>query len=40
MLVRTLTYRNGNLALLVEKALSGGREGVVHFTEEACKRHD
>ena len=40
MLVRTLTYRNGNLAKLVEKALSGGREGVVHFTEEACKHHD
>ena len=40
MLVRTLTYRNGNLARLVEKAVSGGREGVIHFTEEACKRHD
>lgn len=40
MLVRALTYRNENLARLVEKALSGGREGVVHFTEEACKHHD
>ena len=40
MLVRTLTYRNGDLAKLVEKALSGGREGVIHFTEEACRRHD
>lgn len=40
MLVRTLTYRNGNIAKLVEKALSGGREGVVHFTEEICKHHD
>ncbi len=33
MLVRTLTYRNGNLRTLVEKALSGGREGVIHFTD-------
>lgn len=40
MLVRTLTYRNGDMAKLVEKALSGGRDGVVHFTEEACKRYD
>ena len=38
MLVRVLTYRNGNLAPLVEKALSGGREGVIHFTQEACKK--
>jgi PTS system ascorbate-specific IIA component len=40
MLVRALTYRNGDLSKLVEKALSGGREGVMHFTEEACKYHD
>ncbi len=40
MLVRVLTYRNENLKVLVEKALSGGREGVIHFTEEACKHHD
>ncbi|ROH85825.1 PTS fructose transporter subunit IIA [Pseudomethylobacillus aquaticus] len=40
MLVRALTYRNGSITTLVEKALSGGREGVVHFTEEACKHHD
>ena len=33
MLVRTLTYRNGDLRTLVEKALSGGREGVIHFTD-------
>lgn len=35
MLVRALTYRNGDLKKLAEKALSGGQEGVVHFTEEA-----
>ncbi len=40
MLVRVLTYRNGSITTLVEKALSGGREGVVHFTEESCKHHD
>jgi len=37
MLVRALTYRNGSITMLAEKALSGGREGVIHFTEEACK---
>jgi len=40
MLVRVLTYRNGSLDMLVEKAVSGGREGVVHFDSEACKHHD
>ncbi len=40
MLVRALTYRNGSITTLVEKALSGGREGIVHFTEESCKHHD
>ncbi len=32
MLVRTLTYRNNDLRTLIAKALSGGREGVIHFT--------
>lgn len=36
MLVRTLTYRDVPLKTLVEKALSGGREGVVHFTDQGC----
>jgi PTS system ascorbate-specific IIA component len=40
MLVRVLTYRNGSLDMLVEKAVSGGREGVVHFDSEACKHRD
>lgn len=31
MLVRALTYRNEPLAVVVEKALSGGREGVMHI---------
>ena len=36
MLVRALTYRNESLATVAQKALSGGREGVVHVTQEAC----
>ncbi|MCC6532268.1 MAG: PTS sugar transporter subunit IIA [Burkholderiales bacterium] len=31
MLIRALTYRNEPLAIVVEKALSGGTEGVVHM---------
>ncbi len=40
MLIRTMTYRNEPLAALVEKAVSGGREGVVHFNKESCDRYD
>lgn len=40
MLVRALTYRNGNIMNLVEKAISGGRDGVVHFSKDSCKHHD
>jgi len=36
MLVRVLTYRDKGLALAVEKALSGGTEGVVHMTMDSC----
>ena len=36
MLIRALTYRNEPLAEVVEKALSGGREGVVHLNADAC----
>lgn len=36
MLVRALTYRNEPLLTVVDKALSGGREGVVHVTDEVC----
>lgn len=31
MLVRALTYRNESLAVAGEKALSGGKEGVMHL---------
>lgn len=40
MLVRTMTYRHEPLLSLVEKAVSGGREGVVHFDHESCSRYE
>ncbi len=36
MLIRVLTYRGQGLALVVEKALSGGTEGVIHMTTDTC----
>jgi PTS system mannose-specific IIA component len=36
MLVRAITYRDQGLATMVEKALSGGTEGVVHMTTDSC----
>jgi len=36
MLVRAITYRNDPLETVAEKALSGGHDGVVHVTKEAC----
>ena len=36
MLIRALTYRDKGLKTAVEKALSGGTEGVVHMTRDAC----
>lgn len=40
MLIRTLTYRNEPMQSLIEKAISGGREGVVHFNRDICERYD
>ncbi len=40
MLVRVMTYRSETLPVLVEKAVSGGREGVVTFDSESCKRYE
>ncbi len=40
MLVRALTYRNEPLARMVEKALSGGCEGVVHMNADRCSDAD
>jgi len=39
MLVRALTYREQALAAVVQKALSGGTEGVVHMTTDSCNGH-
>jgi len=36
MLIRALTYRGQGLAVTLEKALSGGTEGVVHMTTDSC----
>jgi PTS system ascorbate-specific IIA component len=40
MIVRTMTYRHESLMALVEKAISGGREGVVHFSQNHCDRYE
>lgn len=40
MLVRVMTYRQEPLMVLVEKALSGGREGVVAFGPEGCEPYE
>lgn len=39
MLVRALSYRNEPLETLVEKAISGGLGGIVHFQREPAP-HD
>jgi len=40
MLVRVMNYRHEPLPVLVDKALSGGREGVVAFDRESCERFE
>ena len=40
MLVRAIAYRNEPLEVLLEKAISGGVGGVVHFTHEVFAHHD
>lgn len=40
MLVRVMTYRHEPLSVLVEKAVSGGREGVVSFDRDTCVRYN
>jgi len=36
MLLRVLTGRNGSLAGAVQRALTGGAEGVVHMNTDRC----
>lgn len=40
MLVRVLNYRHEGLHACIEKAISGGRDGVVHFNQSGCDHHD
>jgi PTS system mannose-specific IIA component len=35
MLIRAITYRDSPLAVVVEKALSGGAQGVMHLNRDA-----
>jgi len=37
MLVRVLSGRNGSLADAVQRALSGGAEGVLHMNQDCCR---
>ena len=39
MLVRVLNYREAGIKKCVEKATSGGRDGVVHFTKTSCEHN-
>ena len=36
MLLRVVTGRNGSLAAAVQRALSGGSEGLVHMNTDRC----
>jgi mannose PTS system EIIA component len=40
MLVRVLNYRDKPIKICVEKAISGGRDGVVHFSKVGCDHND
>ena len=39
MLVRVLNYRDKPIKTCLEKAISGGRDGVVHFTKTSCNHN-
>ncbi len=36
MLIRALTYRDEPLAAVLDKAMSGGQDGVVHLNSDGC----
>jgi PTS system ascorbate-specific IIA component len=36
MLIRAITYRDEPLADVVDKAMSGGQEGMVHLNSDVC----
>ena len=37
MLIRALTYRDRGLRVIVTKAVSGGRDGVVNINRDICR---
>ncbi len=37
MLIRALTYRDRGIQVIVAKAVSGGRDGVVHINRDICR---
>jgi PTS system mannose-specific IIA component len=37
MLVRSLTYRDRDIATMVQKAVSGGHDGVVQINRDICR---
>jgi PTS system ascorbate-specific IIA component len=37
MLIRALTYRDRGIRVIVAKAVSGGRDGVVHINRDICR---
>lgn len=37
MLIRALTYRDRGIRMIVAKAVSGGRDGVVHINRDICR---
>jgi mannose PTS system EIIA component len=37
MLVRSLTYRDRGIAVMVKKAVSGGHDGVVYINRDVCR---
>ena len=37
MLIRVFSGRNGSLAAAVERARTGGAEGVVHMNQDCCR---
>jgi PTS system ascorbate-specific IIA component len=37
MLIRALTYRDRGMRVIIGKAVSGGRDGVVHINRDICR---
>jgi PTS system ascorbate-specific IIA component len=37
MLIRALTYRDRGMRVIVTKAVSGGRDGVININRDICR---